>query len=379
MPSKAVASYSISRRTRPCRALDSCLFHAEPGNCPQFINMEAMVAVSARVEAQVRMTCPAAGRISPLTGVWGTFREACLVACGCPSGEHTFTGLPRPSPLALTWPALPAPPPARTPPCTATASCRPRAGMSRSGAAPWSRSVACSAWTWATCAPCGFSSGENVSTPPGGRSCPSRAWWRGRGPASSALGRGGVAVTQTAWSRGQAELPYRAAAAGLSPGSAARLRAARGAQPSWQSCPSFWWGRGSLVACHAAPSRGCAGSSSLSQRLSTRACPSLYLRVARASGTLMGVASVLGVSPRKPLSAPHQAPTGVHPQVPWTDRGDVARQDAAGAGCPAGGCSAFAAGVPGLWVCWVWPPTPPAATLHGDASPPASEVAHSGL
>lgn len=45
---------------------------------------------------------------------------------------------------------------------TATASCRRLAGMSRSGLVPWSRSAACSVWTWATCAPCGSSSGKNL-------------------------------------------------------------------------------------------------------------------------------------------------------------------------------------------------------------------------
>lgn len=58
----------------------------------------------------------------------------------------------------------PGPPPAPTPTCgsrTAVASCRRRAGTSRSAHAPWSRSAACSAWTWDTCAPCASSSGES--------------------------------------------------------------------------------------------------------------------------------------------------------------------------------------------------------------------------
>lgn len=65
-------------------------------------------------------------------------------------------GHPRPAPAA--------PPPARTPTCTsrrATGSCRPRAGTSHSGCAPWSSCAACSAWTWDTCAPCVSSSGES--------------------------------------------------------------------------------------------------------------------------------------------------------------------------------------------------------------------------
>lgn len=36
----------------------------------------------------------------------------------------------------------------------------PSAGTSRRGPAPWSRSVVCSEWIWARCAPCASSSGE---------------------------------------------------------------------------------------------------------------------------------------------------------------------------------------------------------------------------
>lgn len=63
----------------------------------------------------------------------------------------------------LTPPPPPAPPPAPMPTCgslTAMASCRRLAGMSHSGDVLWSRSAVCSEWTWATCAPCGSSSGE---------------------------------------------------------------------------------------------------------------------------------------------------------------------------------------------------------------------------
>lgn len=67
----------------------------------------------------------------------------------------------------LTPPPPPAPPPAPMPTCgslTAMASCRRLAGMSPSGDVLWSRSVVCSEWTWATCAPCGSSSGKELSS-----------------------------------------------------------------------------------------------------------------------------------------------------------------------------------------------------------------------
>lgn len=75
-------------------------------------------------------------------------------------------------------PCSPALPPAWTPTCASPTAMarRPRAGTSRSGRGPWSRSAACSAWTWGTCAPCASSSGE-----------------RARGQAPCARGQPGIA------------------------------------------------------------------------------------------------------------------------------------------------------------------------------------------
>lgn len=85
--------------------------------------------------------------------------------------------------VAIPRPAPPAPPAVPTPSCgspTAPASCRPHAGTSRRGPAPWSRSAACSAWTWARCAPSASSSGESLCEPlPGRRLVAPGSWQAG--------------------------------------------------------------------------------------------------------------------------------------------------------------------------------------------------------